>query len=251
MLNSTFQDVYWTFILPLICLFSLATNTINIIVFKKISSKSRNTIYKYMLVNSISDQVYLICVAFIFIVRCGQFCTIKDTYLAKFYVHYIYMYAANSIAVFSMFLEISIVLHRFASLKNKNYFNNSNIKWLFLVLFIFCFIFHIPQLSTFEIRETNQTLNSTFGSRVYVRENVTRYKNFIIRNLLAFQSFLRLFLIIAMIVLISRLTRFIFKKYEAIQLNTLNAVSTSSRSPSDQTGSFERGNKIYLIKFFY
>ena len=244
---SIVSDVYWTFVLPLICLFSLATNTLNIIVFSKISRKSSNIIYKYMLANSIFDQIYLFCVSFIFIVRCGQFCEIKDTFFAKVYVHYVYMYVANSVALFSLFLEIVIVLQRFSMLNNRDFLSSVNKTFAFTALFIFCFIYHIPQLSTFEIRQTNQTLaNSTFGQRVYVRENVTKNKSLFIRHLIAFQTLIRLILIIVIIVLITRLTKFLFKQYEIIQSNNLNnnqiELATPLASYSKKTQSGESGN---------
>ena len=233
--------------LPLICLFSLATNTLNIIVFSKTSRKSSNIIYKYMLANSIFDQIYLFCVSFIFIVRCGQFCQIKDTFFAKVYVHYVYMYVANSVALFSLFLEIVIVLQRFSMLNNRDFLSSVNKTFSFTALFIFCFIYHIPQLSTFEIRQTNQTLaNSTFGQRVYVRENVAKNKSLFIRHLIAFQTFIRLILIIVIIVLITRLTKFLFKQYEIIQSNNLNnnqiELATPLASYSKKTQSGESGN---------
>jgi hypothetical protein len=216
-IQETVIDIYWTFMLPSICLFSLITNAINIIVFYTI--RSRNAIYKYMLANSLADEAYLLCVSFIFLVRCGQFCDYEDSYLAQVYAHYIYMYAANSIALFSIFLEISILVQRFYTLKNKTFFKNINKKLVFFSLFVLSFIYYVPQLSTFEIKQMNQTKNSSSGKIAYMRENVTRYKSFFIRNIFAFHTAIRLTLIIIMIVFLNKLSKFLFKKYEAINLS--------------------------------
>ena len=225
-IQETIIDVYWTFMLPSICVFSLTTNAINILVFYKI--KSRNVIYKYMFANSLVDEAYLLCVSFIFLVRCGQFCEIRHSYMAQFYAHYIYMYAANSIALFSIFLEISILVQRFYTLNNKTFFKNINKKLVFFSLFVLSFIYYVPQLSTFEIKKLNQTFNSSSGNKTaYMRENVTRYKSFFVRNILAFHTAIRLTLIIVMIVFLNKLSKFLFKKYEAINLSVKFGPSNS------------------------
>ncbi len=138
---DTIKDVYWTFVLPCVCLFSLLTNTINILVFKSI--KSRNVIYKYMLANSMFDQAYLLTVFFVFVIRCGQFCDYENSYFAQFYAVYIYMYAANSLALFCILLEISILVQRYMHLTSKDYFKRINKIVLsfacsYFVLFITC-----------------------------------------------------------------------------------------------------------------
>ena len=220
-------DVYWTFILPIICSFSMFTNAINVIVFARI--KSRDNIYKYMLINSIADEVYLFGVFFIFLVRCGQFCQIKDTYMAQFYAHYIYNYTTNSVALFSIFLEILIIVQRYFSLKNKKLLENVNKNLFFLCLLLLCFVYHIPQLSVFEIEQKNQTLNSSFVQQViYTRKFNAYNKSFFKRNLLALQTMIRLILSILVIILLCRLSVFALKKYEAIQSNGSNEITEST-----------------------
>ena len=237
-------DIYWTFILPVICFFSLITNGINILVFFRI--KSHDLIYKYMLFNSMADEVYLFGVLFIFLVRCGQFCQIKDTYLVQVYAHYIYMYATNSVALFSVFLEIMIILQRYFTLKNKTFLKNVN-KTLFLIyLLIFSFVYHIPQLSVFEIERKNQTFNSTFVRVIYTRTFVANNKSFIERNLLAFQTLMRLILSIIIMVLLYKLTTFALKKYEAIQQQQNNSFEISSKTET----SSERSKNYYFKIFF-
>ena len=217
---ETIIDIYWTFILPVICSFSMFTNAINIIVFNRI--KSHDNIYKYMLFNSIADEVYLFGVFFIFLARCGQFCQIKDTYMAQVYAHYIYMYATNSVALFSMFLEIIIIVQRYFKLKNKKLFKNSKNNLFFILLLLFCFVYHIPQLSVFEIEQKNQTVNGSFVRLIYVRTFTAYNKSFFKRNILALQTMMRLFLSIIIIALLFKLSLFALKKYEAIQQNRSN-----------------------------
>ena len=220
-LSNTIRDIYWTFVLPSVCLFSLITNTINLIVFYSI--RSRNLIYKYMLYNSSLDQLYLVIVFFVFIIRCGQFCEIKNSYFAMFYAQYFYMYAANSISLFSIFIEISMLIQRYNFLTNKIFLEKINKKFLFFCLLVFCFVYHLPQLTTFEIKQVHSTANSSsnsFRESIYIRENVTKFKSVFMRNLLAFQTGTRLILILIMIYFLNRLSLILFKKYETMVLKT-------------------------------
>ena len=232
--QDTIRDVYWTFVLPGICIFSILTNILNTIVFSKM--KTKNHVYKLMLYNSVANLAYLLTVVFVFIIRCGQFCQIKDTYLAKFYTHYIYMYTANSISLFSAFIEVAITIQRYFFLTNRSLLKKFKKKFIFGPLLVFAFVFYLPQLSTFEIKlvyvNENVTLNTT-GEKVYVRENIVRHKKFLIRNLLAFQTGFRLLLIVVLIFFLNFLAYNLFKKYESMKaketiLNVPNKPSYSS-----------------------
>ena len=233
-LQDTIRDVYWTFVLPGICIFSIITNILNTIVFSKL--KSKNNVYKLMLYNSVANLAYLFTVVFVFIIRCGQFCEIKDTYLAKFYTHYIYMYTANSFSLFSAFIEVAITMQRFFFLKNRSLLQKFKKKFIFVPLLLFSFVFHLPQLSTFEIKlvyvNQNVSLNIT-GEKVYVRENVARHKSFLIRNLLAFQTGFRLFLIFVLIFFLNFLAYNLYKKYESMKVKgTIRNLSNNATNTS-------------------
>ena len=231
-LSNTIRDIYWTFVLPSVCLFSLITNTINLIVFYSI--RSRNLIYKYMLYNSSLDQLYLVIVFFVFIIRCGQFCEIKNSYFAMFYAQYFYMYAANSISLFSIFIEISMLIQRYNFLTNKIFLEKINKKFLFFCLLVFCFVYHLPQLTTFEIKQVNSTANSSYDPslpKTYTKVNIIQDRHFIIKNLVAIQAGLRLILIFIMIYFFNRLSFLLFKKYESILSS-----NSSSNKTSDAKG---------------
>ena len=198
-LNDTLRDVYWTFVLPSICLVSLLANTINIWIFNSI--KSSNIIYKYMLINGIFDQAYLITVFFVFTIRCGKLCDIKNSYMAQFYAVYIYGYTTSSLSLFGILLEISILVQRYMFLARKDYWKCINKTIMFCCLFVFCFVYHMAQLSTFEIIELNAWNKSHFLNfrKMFTRHNRISGRSFLIRNLVAFQTFIRLLLILVMI----------------------------------------------------
>ena len=239
--RSLIIDVYWAFILPFFCFFSIVTNGINILVFFKI--KSRDIIYKYMLFNSIADEAYLCGVFFIFLVKCGQFCQIKDTYAVQIYYKYVYMYATNSIALFSIFLEIIIIVQRYSTLKNRKLLTNVNRNLCLLCFLIFCFIYQLPQLSLFEIEQRNQTTN-------YTTKFVASDKSFLKRNLLAMQRLVRLVLCFIIIFLLFKLSKISFKKYEAFQLRITNNMQVSTRKR--ENSSFKKSKlSILLTRPFY
>ncbi len=235
MLNDTLRDVYWTFVLPSICLVSLLANTINIWIFNSI--KSSNIIYKYMLVNGVFDQAYLITVFFVFTIRCGQFCEIKNSYMAQFYAVYIYGYTASSLSLFGILLEISILVQRYMFLASKDYLKRINKTIMFCCLFVFCFVYHMPQLSTFEIIELNASNKSHFSNstKMFTRHNRISGRSFFIRNLVAFQTAIRLLLIMVLIFFLKRLSNLLFKRYEEITVESRQNQKSSRSSKSSKS----------------
>ena len=150
---ETIKDIYWTFILPLICSYSIVTSIINLIIFGTL--KSKNIIYKFMLYNSMSDIAYLFSVMFVFVMRCGQFCDeLKHSYIAKFYHHYIFTYVANSIGLFGILIEILISVQRIFFLTNRAFMDRFKINLTLIGFLVFSFGFCIPQLFAFQIKQT-------------------------------------------------------------------------------------------------
>jgi len=188
-----------------------------------------------MLANSIVDQIYLLAVSFIFVARCGHLCdAMKHTYAAQLYMHYIFYFTTNSLAFFSIFLEIAIIEKRFSMLKkNRNITFKSRLHkrlYVFVFLFIFSFVYHAPQLSVFKIVQINAN-NSTSLSHVvvYTRKIMSSEKSFLNRNLLAFQTMMRLILYLVIVLLLIRLSKLAFRKYEAIKRENINEEETNKK----------------------
>jgi hypothetical protein len=140
-----------------------------------------------------------------------------------------------------------IILQRYFTLKNKIFLKNVN-KTLFLIcLLLFSFVYHIPQLSVFEIESKNQTFNSSFIRVIYTRHFVANNKSFVERNLLAFQTLMRLILSIIIMILSYKLSKYALKKYEAIQRqNQHNSFEFTPMSSKTGNTSSERSNKFYF-----
>ena len=95
--NYLIFDIYWTFVLPSICVFSFLTNVFNVIITYVLRKKS--VVYKYMFLNSVTNLAYLFIMFFVFLIKCGQLCDdLKDSYIAKFYHHYFFFFKLTQIS---------------------------------------------------------------------------------------------------------------------------------------------------------
>ena len=213
---DTYLDIYWTFILPVICLFSIVTNLINIKVFYAL--KSKNIIYKYMLYNSLSNVAYLLTVVFVFVIKCGRFCEdLKDSYIAKVYHQYIFIFLSNSLGLFCLFTEIVISMQRIIFIKNVSRKWCCSINFVLIGLLVFSFAFNLPhvflaQIKPVYISHSNNT-DTVKRKLVYVREPIQIFKkNASIKFLLGFQVGFRLLLSLILLSTLNYLTYFYFKK---------------------------------------
>ena len=209
---QTTKDIYWTFVLPLICSYSIITSVINLVVFA--SLKSKNIIYKFMLYNSMSDIAYLVSVMFVFVMRCGQFCDeLKDSYMAKFYQHYIFNFVASSFGLFGILIEILISMQIIFFLTNREFIWRFTINLTLIGFLIFSFVFCLPLMYAFEIKSLKVAAKGLNATRViYVREYVSQNMSFLFRNLVRIQVSFRLVLIVCLIFTLNYLTYYLFKK---------------------------------------
>lgn len=163
---SLIQDILSTFILPIICYISLFSNILNIVVLFCLESKRK--IYKYMLLKSIINSIYLFACSFIFLFKCGQFCNdLKHYYLVKWYQLYIFNYLTSCLGLLDLFIELIICFSRYAVISNEYYVKDRNKKMkrvgdcVIFILITFTLLFYIPNIINYSIIPINAT-NSTF-----------------------------------------------------------------------------------------
>jgi hypothetical protein len=163
---SLIQDILSTFILPIICYISLLSNILNIAVFFCLESNRK--IYKYMLLKSIINSIYLFACSFIFLLKCGQFCNdLKHYYLVKLYQLYIFNYLTSCLGLLDLFIELIICFSRYAVISNEYYVKDRNKKMkrvgdcVIFILITFSFLFYIPNIINYSIIPIN-VANSTF-----------------------------------------------------------------------------------------
>ncbi len=208
--NFLIFDIYWTFVLPSICLFSFLTNVFNVIITYVLRKKS--VVYKYMFLNSVTNLAYLFIMFFVFLIKCGQLCdNLKDSYIAKFYHHYFFFFIGNSLGLIGLFMEILISLQRIFYIKNITIFlRDSSINILLLCLVIFSLALYSPNLffnkiNAYPIKDNDKI--------IYKREPTDYYKhNSSVKIFIGVAQGLRLVLVLVLIVSLNFLTFRFFKK---------------------------------------
>lgn len=88
---------------PIICLFGLVTNLLNILIFFKLKDKDKS--FKYMLIISINDFLHLAFNVYAFTFYCNNF-RLNQTYSAQIFRLFIKDYLAKCSAVFTILIDI-------------------------------------------------------------------------------------------------------------------------------------------------
>ena len=167
------RDIWWTFILPSICIFGICANMINIIILAKLRKK--NSTYRLMLYNSISNLLYSFVCAFVFMMRCGNLCPFQNTWIACVYEKYFYFYFSGVLGMFNVLIEIIIAIQRYFIAANKKFTNESTIKALIMVIIIFSFCAYTPIIITRDILELDQNKVASLTPLIHNPNNFTLY----------------------------------------------------------------------------
>jgi hypothetical protein len=150
-LSSIVTDVGNVYILPPICLFGIFFNLLSVITLFR--SNLKNSIYQFMLINSICDLVFLSICIFTAIIRCGRFCPYGYNYYSKLYEQYVYLYVGNTILAFGALLDIAVSLQKLASFSSSSKtkkltifskLNSFSIKAKSILLIILALLLNVP-----------------------------------------------------------------------------------------------------------
>ena len=159
-------DIWWTYLLPAICFCSLIANLFNVVIFNKL--RRVNKIYEMLFGKSITNIVYLFICFWVFLIKCGQFCSSSDETTAnediymgtksfpiQLYNFYVFDFLGTILAYSDLIIEIVIsakhlvLINSFSKGEyghtNGNKYPNS-IKWLFIIIFSITIIIHSPKL---------------------------------------------------------------------------------------------------------
>ena len=168
-LLSLIQDTWYTFFTPLICFISLLTNLVNALVLSKLTQK--NKIYIYLYFKTIINSIYLFLLVFVFLIKCGRYCSFKETYIANLYHLYIFSYIASVLALIELILHVVISINRWLEINKKDYFSTINTNKTLLITSIISFLYFFPYLFVFKITELEDYQDST--SYIYKSNNDT------------------------------------------------------------------------------
>lgn len=150
-----FNIVYW-----ILCLLATFTSLVNSLVF--VNKNLKDQTYTFLLFQSINDIFY---VAF---VGTSTFIANFDprTHVANIFRIVFYDYAASSLAIINILMELLLTLQRLFILLNKP-FLHKNMIYLFLAVYVLGFVLYIPSLF-FKNTVSYSLANVTNGSSVFV-----------------------------------------------------------------------------------
>jgi len=143
--------------------------------------------------------------------KCGEFCDVKDSYVAKFYHHYIFIYASNSLALFSIFIEIIISLQRIFFIKNDLSIQKWPINFIFALLLVISLILNLPNVIAAEIKPIWSMKNN---ATIYVREPKLFFKKKPwVKIIIGMLVGLRMILIFVLLIVLYILTYYFFVRH--------------------------------------
>jgi len=158
MISYDWIPLNWAYLLlPAICIFGCITNFFSIAVL--FNPKMKDISFKYLLVTSISDLLYLFLCSYLFIQLCSD-CPLFTSYFTQWYTIYIDSYLTSCLAVFVILTEITLSLLRYSILKNKTYIQSMKFYKVIAFLFLISLVFYLPVLFFNEIIPIQQ-INST------------------------------------------------------------------------------------------
>jgi hypothetical protein len=131
-------------------LFGLTSSFINILVFSHKDFKEK--IFNYLFIHSISEFVYYFVTSFLIFSYC-QVCpeSATNSYFVEFIIIYLDRFLSSAIVIFSLFIEITIAIHRYIVVFNCKPKTKDNSYVVSSILAIISLGIFIPELLTYKI----------------------------------------------------------------------------------------------------
>ena len=216
-------------LIPIVCIFSVTTNLLSIFVF--LHSKMKDPTFKYMLLISISNCLYAGLLSYSYVVYCNE-CSLNKSYVTLVFKIFIEYFFTSCLAMFSIFVEIVISIHRYFVLKNNNRFaSHAPLRWIVPIFFLISVALYFPVIFTYEIK-LNEIKNHS-GSTTYMKVKTDFGQTALGKWMPIMQSLLRIFLstIVLSLVNIVNIIEFRkrFKKKLQLKLKRLAAEQQSSK----------------------
>ena len=171
-LTIRFADYSNVYLMPTVCAFGIATSLICILVSLK-RDESNAKLFNYIILNSSIDFIFLWCEFFIFIIRCGILCEYGNTYGAKIYEIYIFLYAGYVLVNSQVFLSIYIAYDRLRLFSTKDSSKNQiSIFKVYIICFLISVLSNLAQLISRQVIPVGILIpdpNSTYFEVLYVK----------------------------------------------------------------------------------
>lgn len=142
------QSILPVITIPIVCLFGVITNGLNIAVF--MNAKMKDPTFKYMLAISISNFLYTGLLSYGYIVYCED-CSLNRSYGTQVFKIIINNYLSSSLAIFSNLVEIYLSIQRYFILTNKNNLQSISYNLVIIIIFIVSSLYYINVLFCYDI----------------------------------------------------------------------------------------------------
>ena len=121
-------DYWWTFVLPFICLCSIATSALSLVILHTL--RRINQLYRLLYVKTLVNLFYLSICFWIFLVKCGHLCPSSSslasfplisswiTFSIQVYKFYLYGFVGNVLAYSDLLIEVILSIERFRLINN-------------------------------------------------------------------------------------------------------------------------------------
>ena len=204
------------YFIPLACVFSICTNLLNVIVLGQPNLKE--SLFRYMLLNSILDIFTFSLVFWLVLVKCGTLCSVGFSFGAKIYELYIYLYAQNVSQMYSNFMDLHITFKRLLVFsktlkKFKEKYVSQRVKLVVIVLI--GLTFPLTSLLTNKIVKIGSFMeefdNSTTTESLYIVKS-TQQSIYVKTFLIVLNIFVSLFFL-GISMLVNSIMIYKFKKY--------------------------------------
>lgn len=230
-LTTRFVDYSNVYLLPSICFFGIITSFICILVSYKHEESNAKT-FDYILLNSIIDFCFLLIECFLFIIRCGVLCPYGNTWFAKFYEIYIYLYVGYILVTAQILLNIHVTYNRLKIFSGK--LSNKKQLTIYQVFGICTCLGALANLLTYPIaREIvpvgiyKPIANSSYSEILYVRVYRKEFQTIVMQNILTVFVFFKNPFTLFVLCVISILVCYRFRKFLKSRKKLLKCVKSS------------------------
>lgn len=222
------KDFLWNYALPLICLFGILTNSINVRMFVK-KEQFSHEIYKYLLAHSSIEVIYLSIALLVYLMK-SKYLTPSTQYAYAIKVAELVadLYLTCVLALLLVFIEFIISIKRLLMIFNLNLTINMKFYKTLIIYFALSVLLNLPVPLTFKIKEIDTNYTCHYPSSIYTSEQqqnttttkTTRYdiiydnfeENTLMKATLYFPAAIRA-IILPVVLVISNLIIFVdFKK---------------------------------------
>jgi hypothetical protein len=146
------SDIGYVIIIPTISTFGFTFNFLSVLVLT--NKIFKETMYKYLLANSLIDALYLFIIAFLPIARCFDMCNLSSQRLPKLYELYAFLFSTHVLSTVSTLTSVSVALDRYLSVSKINRCKwKFNIKLMLGFYFIFAVLNQLPTIIAFKVVE--------------------------------------------------------------------------------------------------